>query len=82
VSAGSSSELSFLLGERGVTRVEIFSPAGRRVRLLREGETPAGTVRLVWDGRSDDGRLVPAGAYFFRVAAGSSEGRVRAVVVR
>ena len=36
---------------------------GRRVALLRTGEFDAGSHHIGWDGRGDDGRVVPAGTY-------------------
>jgi hypothetical protein len=38
--------------------------AGRRVRTLHRGALPAGETALIWDGRGDDGRLLPAGMYW------------------
>lgn len=40
----------------------------------RYGRSPAGgptcDVRLTWDGRADDGRLVPSGVYLYKLQAG------------
>jgi len=82
VLAGEPAELSFSLVNPGKARVEVFDPAGRRVRLLHSGETPRGTVRLVWDGRGENGHVVPAGAYFYRILTEGKEARTRAIVVR
>ena len=45
----------------------VFDVAGRRVRRLFGGRPGDGAVQLVWDGRADDARRVPAGIYFARV---------------
>jgi hypothetical protein len=47
----------------------VFDASGRAVRKLTAG--PAGAV---WDGRSDSGVRLPAGAYILR--AGSEQARV------
>lgn len=51
----------------GPARVEIFDPAGRRVRTLDrvDGNTP-----LEWDGFGAGGLAVPSGIYLARVTAG------------
>ena len=56
--------------------VGIYDLAGREVRQIHRGWTPAGTLTLEWDGRSADGGRARAGLYFVR-AAGAGETRVR-----
>jgi hypothetical protein len=46
--------------------IEIFDPAGRRVRVLAGMSTEG-----VWDGRDASGRSVPSGVYFIRWTRGS-----------
>lgn len=48
-------------------RLEIFDVAGRRVRRLFDGTIGAGEHSRVWDGRRDDGSVLPAGVYVARV---------------
>lgn len=45
-------------------------PPGRYGRGAAGG--PACDTRLVWDGTADDGRIVPAGVYLYRLRAGST----------
>ncbi len=50
--------------------LQVFDVAGRLVRALIQGRTyRAGTAEVSWDGRDDDGALVPAGMYFYRIQA-------------
>jgi hypothetical protein len=37
------------------------------VRALVDGSLPAGEYTVIWDGRDDDGRLVPDGVYWLQV---------------
>ncbi|HPF35761.1 MAG TPA: FlgD immunoglobulin-like domain containing protein [Candidatus Krumholzibacteria bacterium] len=64
-----STTLRFELPREGRAEVEILDLKGRRVALLVDGVLPAGAHDVAWTGRADDGRAVPAGAYFFRVRA-------------
>jgi hypothetical protein len=53
-------------------RLEVLDPAGRLIRVLREGPAEAGSHAVVWDGRDREGRSVPNGAYFCTLAAGDT----------
>lgn len=47
--------------------LDLISVTGRLVRRF----TGTGPGEIAWDGRDDEGRPVPAGIYFYRLAAGS-----------
>jgi hypothetical protein len=50
----------------GALEVGIYTASGRLVQRLDAGPSPAGVVRLSWDGRDTDRRLLPGGIYFLR----------------
>ena len=56
--------LAFRLGSPGTVRLVIVDAAGRRIRGLVDGATPAGLHTAPWDGLDDAGRAAPAGVYF------------------
>jgi len=47
----------------------VYNVAGQIVKTF-SGHAPAGTLNLVWDGRSDAGGSVASGVYFYAVEAG------------
>jgi len=49
--------------------VEIYGLAGRLVRNLFAGSEPSGNHRHAWDGRDNEGKLVPPGIYIGWVTA-------------
>jgi len=57
------------LRERSEVSVDVVDAAGDAVRRLAENATvgPQAPLRLRWDGRTDDGELVPDGRYRVRV---------------
>jgi subtilisin family serine protease len=59
-----STTLAFRLGAAANVRLVIVDAAGRRIRGLIEGETPAGLHTAAWDGLDDARRAAPAGVYF------------------
>jgi hypothetical protein len=75
--------LGFHLEEPDRVKVSIYDAAGRRVRTLASGALRgAGWNRMVWDGKSDTGRIVAAGVYFARLEMSRGRRVVRFVVER
>jgi hypothetical protein len=68
--------IRFDLPAAGSVRLVVYDLAGRLVRVLVEGEIPAGSHEAVWDGRDSTGRSSPSGSYLARLVAG---GRVEVV---
>lgn len=60
-------------GATGVT-VQIFDSAGQLVRTITGGAASAGTNSLVWDGKGNNGKVIPAGTYSVSVAATDAAG--------
>jgi hypothetical protein len=74
--------LRFDLPSAGPVRLAIYDLAGRLVRVLVEGEIPAGSHEAVWDGRDASGRSAPSGSYLARLVAGGKVEGVRLSLVR
>jgi hypothetical protein len=67
----------------GPPAADILDVFGRRVRQLTDPAEPhAGQAILLWDGRDEQGRLVPAGRYYVRTLAPGSERSGSVVIVR
>jgi hypothetical protein len=52
------------------TTLRIYNVLGRLVRTLVDEENAEGTHTVSWDGRSDSGREVSSGIYFYKLEAG------------
>ena len=52
-------------------RIVVHDLAGRAVRVLTDGVQAPGSYELSWDGRADDGRVMPGGVYFVHASTGS-----------
>ena len=50
-------------------QLEIFDIAGRQVRTVLAEIQQAGFRETTWDGRDEDGYVVGAGVYFYRLTA-------------
>lgn len=47
--------------------IAVHNILGQAVRQLYHGVAGTGKRQLLWDGKDDDGQLVPAGVYFYRL---------------
>lgn len=77
-----SAAIRFSLGAPGRASLEIYDPAGRRVRTLLDAALAAGLHETVWDGRDAAGRPVPGGTYFWRLSDVGGVRTGRLVVTR
>ncbi|MFN8548756.1 MAG: DUF4038 domain-containing protein [Candidatus Eisenbacteria bacterium] len=64
-------EISFTASDGAPLAITIFDSSGRRVRAWPGLLLPSGRQRVIWDGRDEQGRLLPAGRFFARVASGT-----------
>ena len=62
----------------------LYDITGREVRVLKvpDASSAIGSRRILWDGRNDQGRRVPAGVYFLKLEALGRSAVRRVVVVR
>jgi probable HAF family extracellular repeat protein len=69
---------SFTLGSAGRARLGIYDASGRLVRQVQDGDLPAGSHHVAWDGRDSEGQSVRAGMYFTRLesADGGASGKL------
>jgi len=54
----------------GQVRLSVYDVTGRLVRTLYDGKTPENGLRVMWDGRDNDGKEVGSGVYFCRAKFG------------
>ncbi|MEZ4655503.1 MAG: FlgD immunoglobulin-like domain containing protein [Candidatus Eisenbacteria bacterium] len=65
--SGARSVLEFALPAAERVRLAVYGAGGEIVRMIADGERSGGLHQEVWDGRAEDGRLVPSGVYFCRL---------------
>ena len=61
--------IDFSLPTPGEVRLSVYNLAGQEVTTLVQGRSVAGTHRVQWDGRGDDGRQLASGIYLYRLSA-------------
>jgi hypothetical protein len=74
--------LTFVMARHARARLDIYDARGRRVRAVADAIFGAGVHRVTWDGRGQDGRALPPGIYFARLAADAVVSSRKVVVAR
>jgi hypothetical protein len=67
--------IRYSLPEAGNVVLTIYDITGRAVRTLTNNRQAAGEQHFVWNGRSDSGREVASGLYFYRLLLQTADGR-------
>ena len=80
--SGGAVTLRLSLPRRGAVRLELYDLTGRRVRELLDRDVAAGKLALLWDGRDDAGRTLPAGLYLARLSQGESSRMLKLLRLR
>ena len=68
-----STTIPFSMPARNRAKLRILDISGREVRVLADQVFDAGERSVTWDGRNDNGHLVPGGIYFYQFQGPGSE---------
>ena len=74
--------ISYDIAKTGTVRVSVYALTGQLVRTLVDGERPAGSYSVTWDGKDDAGRDVASGVYLCRMVAGEYSAVRKLMLVR
>lgn len=74
--------LSIDLSAPGRVMATIYNSLGEKVASLDGGWLQPGRHQLVWDGRDEGGKAVPAGAYFVKAESGVCKAVSRLILLR
>ncbi len=74
--------IAFTLPSAQRVRLTVHAVDGRLLATLLDAQAAAGRRELTWLGQVDDGRLLPSGVYFYRLAGDGWSRTERMVLVR
>jgi len=60
--------ISYSLSSPGQARLEIYNLLGQSVRTIEVNKPTADRYELEWNGKDQDGRMLPPGIYFYRLS--------------
>jgi len=64
--------ITYHLPKDSEVRLAIYNSLGILIRVLDCGKRSAGVYTVTWDGKDEEGRIVPSGIYLYRLKAGSN----------
>ena len=76
------SSIRFTADADGTVVLQIFDAAGRRVRKIVYYAHRAGSHSILWNGRDENGTIVPAGAYTLALQSATRGPRVLSIIVQ
>ena len=79
---GQSTTIGFALPAPGSVQLRIFDVRGAAVRTLAAGDFTAGSHRVTWDGRDDNGGAAASGVYYMELRTGGKSLERRIVLLR
>jgi len=75
--------IGFYLEKPAFAEIAVFDIRGNQLSTLVSGKTGAGMHQVTWNGRSDGGRKLPAGIYYYRFSVdGIPAGTKKAVILQ
>jgi hypothetical protein len=74
--------IAYEIPKAGQVNLDVYDICGRRVKTLQNSYQPSGSYALTWKGDDQNGRLLPAGVYFYRLSAESASLTQKVVIVR
>ena len=74
--------IEYSLHQSGQVDLKVFDLKGAAVRTLVAEEKARGSYQVIWDGRDDNGGLVPSGVYFCRADSGSQASSLKLVLLK
>ncbi|MBU0742653.1 hypothetical protein KKG45_07015 [bacterium] len=77
-----ATEIRFSLDRPAEVALDVYAADGRHVRSLFSGAAPAGDSAVVWRGRDDAGRVVPAGPYLLKLRVGGAFASAKVVLLK
>jgi len=65
--ASGAVSIRYALHKSGTVSLNVYDICGRRVNVLDQGLKQSGAYNLTWKGDDSQGRLLPAGVYFYQL---------------
>ncbi len=72
----------FELDRKSRVSAVVYDPLGRQVKVLADGEFPAGPNRIAWDGIGSTGGAVPSGVYFVKLVTETGIATLKLTVLK
>ncbi len=68
--------------KKGTGELAVYNIVGQKIRVLSSGEFKAGTYSFTWDGKDQNGTVLPTGVYFYSLQIGQTRQTKKMVLVK
>ncbi|MBD3224325.1 MAG: T9SS type A sorting domain-containing protein [Caldithrix sp.] len=75
-------QISFTVNRKSRIQLQIFDVQGRFIRNLLNQQMPVGQHSIKWDGRTQQGNLLPSGFYIYRLKSAMQNQSKRMLLIR
>jgi len=75
-------KISFSIGDQSDVTITVFDNLGRKVRSLIDSQLDSGDYTINWDGKSDTGKRLASGVYFYNLKTGRFEDSKKMVILK
>jgi hypothetical protein len=77
-----SALIDYYVPSASFVKISIFDPSGKSIRTLANGHKKAGNFLEIWDGKSDDGKGLAPGQYYYNIQIGEFLTNKKAILLR
>ncbi len=70
------------LSQASPVEIDIYNTLGHRIQFFRYGNQSCGSHEVVWNGRNEQGELLPSGIYLIRLRAGRYVQTIKAMFLK
>ena len=74
--------IAFSTKESGRVSLDIYNIKGQKVRTLLNDHRDAGSHKVVWDGKDDNGKSVASGVFFYRMKSGKYSSTKKMILMK
>ncbi len=74
--------LQYGVQTRNKASLKVYDSSGRLVKTLVDGDRPAGSYSVTWNGKDESGSQLPSGIYFCRLRAGDATATRKMILIR
>ena len=74
--------VKFNLGEIEEVSIRVYNILGKEVKLLLDKNLPPREYTIQWEGKDDEGNILPGGVYFIRMTAGNYRQTIKTVLLK
>jgi hypothetical protein len=68
-------------GPAGQVRLTVYNVIGQKVKIVFNGVLQAGTYKFTWNGKNDNGQIVPSGVYFYEMFVGKNNSQMKRMLL-